>query len=215
MEKQQKALAKPAASSAASIRRLATIGVMSAVTCVLAPFSIPIGPVPISLTSLVVYFSPYLLGMSGGMASYLIYLLIGLIGVPVFSSFTSGPEKLLGPTGGYLIGFIPTIAIAGVFIDKFAFSNKGDGAASDSRSRNLRRLGRAALCFLGMVLGTVVLYLFGTAWLSYQSNMDFSAALAVGVLPFIPGDTVKMLLAASIGSKIRRQLVQAGVAPRP
>ena len=77
-----------------SVRQMAVIGVMTAVTCILAPFSIPIGPVPISMTNLAIYFSLYVLGMKKGTISYLVYLLIGLIGVPVFSGFTSGPEKL-------------------------------------------------------------------------------------------------------------------------
>ena len=78
---------------------------MTAVICVLAPFSLPIGPVPISLTNLAIYFVLYMLGVKRGTISYLVYLLIGLVGVPVFSGFTSGPGKLFGPTGGYLIGY--------------------------------------------------------------------------------------------------------------
>ena len=73
---------------------------MTAVTCILAPLSIPIGPVPISLTNLAIYISLYLLGWKRGTISYLIYLLIGLVGIPVFSGFTGGPAKLAGPTGG-------------------------------------------------------------------------------------------------------------------
>ena len=78
---------------------------MTAVTCILAPMSIPIGPVPISFTNLAIYLSLYLLGWKRGTISYLIYLLIGLVGLPVFSGFTGGPAKLAGPTGGYIIGF--------------------------------------------------------------------------------------------------------------
>ena len=78
---------------------------MAAVTCILAPLSIPIGPVPISFTNLAIYLSLYLLGWKRGTISYLIYLLIGLIGLPVFSGFTGGVGKLAGPTGGYIIGF--------------------------------------------------------------------------------------------------------------
>ena len=79
---------------------------MTAVTCILAPLSIPIGPVPISLTNLAIYISLYLLGWKRGTISYLIYLLIGLVGIPVFSGFTGGPAKLAGPTGGYIIGTV-------------------------------------------------------------------------------------------------------------
>ena len=77
-----------------TIQQIAMIAVMTAVTCVLAPLSVPIGPVPISLTNLVIYFSLFILGTKKGTISYLIYLLIGLVGIPVFSGFTSGPGKL-------------------------------------------------------------------------------------------------------------------------
>ena len=82
--------------------------IMAAVLCILGPLSIPIpvSPVPITLTNLAIYFSVCILGWKLGTVSYLIYLAIGLVGLPVFSSFGSGFGKLLGPTGGYLIGFI-------------------------------------------------------------------------------------------------------------
>ena len=78
---------------------------MAAVTCILAPLSVPIGPVPISLTNFAIYLSLYLLDWKKGTLSYLIYLLLGLVGLPVFSGFTGGLAKLAGPTGGYIIGW--------------------------------------------------------------------------------------------------------------
>lgn len=172
-------------------RQLAVIGVMTAVTCILAPLSLPIGPVPISLTNLAIYFALYVLGVKFGCISYLVYLLIGFIGVPVFSGFTSGPGKLLGPTGGYLIGFIPMAVIGGILIDKF-ISNR-------------------IICLLGMIGGTIVAYAFGTAWLAYQAHLDWKAALMAGVIPFIPGDLAKMILAMIAGPQIRKQLIRAGL----
>ena len=102
-----------------SVKTIAVIGVLTAVTCILAPLSIPIGDVPISLTNLVIYFGLYILGIRRETVSYIVYLLIGLVGVPVFSGFTAGPEKMFGPTGGYLIGFSFIALIAGFFIDRF------------------------------------------------------------------------------------------------
>ena len=160
-----------------TVKDLTLIGVMAAVICVAAPFSIPIGPVPISLTSLVIYFIIYILGAVQGTISYLIYLLIGLIGVPVFSGFTSGPGKLFGPTGGYLVGFIPMVLIAGFFIDRYG--------------RNF------GICLIGMILGTLICYGLGTYWLAHQTGMEIRAALFSGVIPFIPGDLVKIVLAVS------------------
>lgn len=169
--------------------QMAVIGVMSAVICILGPLSIPIGVVPISFTNLAIYFTLYTLGMKKGTISYIIYMLIGFAGVPVFSNFSGGPSKLFGPTGGYIIGFIFMALIAGFFIDKF--------------------FDRWYLCFAGMVLGTAMCYVFGTAWLAYQANFSASAALAAGVIPFIPGDLAKILIAAFIGPQIRKSLIKA------
>ena len=166
-------------------QQMALVAIMTALTCIMAPFSLPIGPVPISLTNLVIYFSLYLLGWKLGTLSYVIYLLIGLVGVPVFSGFTAGPAKLFGPTGGYLIGFIPMAIIAGIVIDKYSE--------------------KWLLCLLAMI----VCYALGTAWLAYEAKMDMMAALWAGVIPFIPGDLVKMALAILIAPKIKAQVCRA------
>lgn len=183
--------AKSNAKSGLTVSQIAVIGVMTAVTCVLAPLSLPIGPVPISLTNLAIYFSLYTLGTMKGTISYLVYLLLGLVGLPVFSSFTSGPGKLFGPTGGYLIGFIPMAIIAGLVIDRY--------------------INKRVVCLLGMIAGTAICYLFGTVWLAYQANMGFQAALMAGVIPFIPGDLIKMVFAMLIGPQIRSQLKRANL----
>lgn len=164
---------------------------MTAVTCILGPLSLPIGVVPISLTNLAIYFSVYLLGRKRGTLSYLVYLFIGLVGLPVFSGFSVGFPKVFGPTGGYLIGFIFMAFISGIFIDKFP--------------------SKIYMCILGMILGTIVTYIFGTAWLAYQGNLTFNAALSLGVLPFIPGDIAKMVIAALIAPQIKKRLQLAGL----
>lgn len=169
--------------------QLTLIGVMTAVICILGPLSLPIGVVPISLTNLAIYFSVYALGCKKGTLSYIVYLFIGLIGLPVFSGFSGGFVKLFGPTGGYLIGFIFMAFISGLFIEKF--SNK------------------IYMCFLGMMLGTIVTYIFGTAWLAYEAGMTFNSALGAGVIPFIPGDIIKMIIASLIGPKLKNQLIKA------
>ena len=168
-----------------TIQQIAMIAVMTAVTCVLAPLSIPIGPVPISLTNLVIYFSLFILGTKKGTISYLIYLLLGLVGLPVFSGFTGGPSKLAGPTGGYIIGFIVMAVIAGLVID------------------NCRK---PWIQLIGMIVGTIVCYLFGTIWFCLVANYTFKAALAVCVIPFIPADLVKMILAMIIGPLIKKRI---------
>lgn len=174
------------------INILTLIGLMTAVTCILAPLSIaiPISPVPISFTNLAIYISCIILGWKKGTISYLIYLLIGLAGVPVFSNFSAGPSKLLGPTGGYLIGFIFMALVTGLFVNKFA--------------------GKIYMYVVGMVLGTIITYILGTGWLAIQLGMTFWAALLIGVVPYIVGDLVKIALALILGVPVKQQIKKAG-----
>mgnify|MGYP002553165895 CR=1 FL=1 len=136
---------------------MAVTALMTAVTCILAPLSIPIGPVPISLTNFAIYLALYLLDWKKGTVSYIIYLLLGLVGLPVFSGFTGGLGKLAGPTGGYIIGFIPMAIIAGIVIDKYTE--------------------KWLLCLLAMIVGTIVCYALGTAWLAYQNIGEWDVDL--------------------------------------
>lgn len=169
---------------------LTVTALMTAVTCVLAPMSVPIGPVPISLTNLAIYFALYLLGWKMGTVSYIVYLIIGIVGVPVFSGFTGGLAKFLGPTGGYIIGFIPMAIIAGLVIEK-------------SGSRILH--------FIAMVVGTAVCYAFGTAWFCVVMKSDVAAALGMCVFPFIPGDIAKIVIAMVAGPILKKRIQKAGV----
>lgn len=170
---------------------IAYIGLMAAVICVLGPLSIPIGVIPISFTNLAVYIVIYSLGMKKGSISFIIYMLLGFVGLPVFSNFSGGPSKLFGPTGGYIIGFFFMSLITGFFIDKF--------------------FDKWYFCILGMILGTVVCYIFGSLWLAYQAHMTASKAFAVGVIPFIPGDLAKIMIASIVGPQIRRRLIKANL----
>ena len=102
-------------------KQMVLIALMTAVTCVLGPLSIPLpfSPVPISLTNFAIFLAIFVLGMKSGTISFIIYLLLGAIGVPVFSSFRGGLQVLAGPTGGYLIGFIFLALIMGFALDHF------------------------------------------------------------------------------------------------
>lgn len=177
--------------------QLTLTAVMAAVICVLGPISmaIPISPVPISLASMAVYLAVTVLGMKLGTLSCLIYLLLGLVGLPVFSGGSAGAAKLFGPTGGYLVGYLFLALIAGAFVGRY----------TENKWKNI------AFAALGMVLGTMVLYALGTAWLAYSAGMDFQAALWAGVIPFIPGDLVKMVIAVLLGSAVRGRLLRAGI----
>jgi biotin transport system substrate-specific component len=169
-------------------KELTLIGLMTAITCILGPLSIPLpfSVVPISFTNLAIYFTVFLLGWKKGTISYLIYLLIGFVGVPVFSGFSGGPGKLMGPTGGYLVGFILLAVISGWFIDKFK--------------------GKLYMYALGMVSGLLITYLLGTAWLSLQLDFSFYQGLLMGVIPYIPGDILKIVAALILGPVLRRHI---------
>lgn len=181
------------AGSEMNIKMIVLIGFMTAIICVMGPLSIPLpfSPVPISLTNLAIYLTLYVIGTKRGTLSYLIYLLIGFIGVPVFSGFTSGPGKLLGPTGGYLIGFIFMAFISGFFIEKW--------------------VDKLYMHFIGMVVGTLICYLFGTAGLAYQAGLSFFAALAAGVIPFVPGDLVKIFISIFLGTQLNKRIKAFGL----
>ena len=171
---------------------LTKIALMAALQCIISPFAIafPISPVPMSLATLMLYLSVYILGKNHATISCGIYLLIGLVGLPVFSGFSGGAGKLLGPTGGYLIGYLALTYIGGWCVEKWS---------------------GYWLQVFGLVLGTAVCYLFGTVWLSYQAGMDFVAALGIGVLPFVVGDIVKIVVGVVVGNAVRKRLVKAGV----
>ncbi len=168
--------------------RLALIGIMTAILCVLGPLSIPLpfSPVPLSLTNFAVFLAVFLLGWKWGTVSCIVYLLLGIVGVPVFSGFSGGPAKLLGPTGGYLIGFVFLAIISGIFIEKF----------------EQKRYIVAA----GMALGMLVDDLFGTVWLAYLMKLSFGQALMMGVVPYLIGDAVKLIIALLLGSALRCRL---------
>ena len=101
-----------------TVYQLTTCALMAALMCILGPNSVPIGPVPVSLTNLVIYLAVYLLGTKGSTISYIVYLFLGMVGLPVFSGYEGGFGKLAGPTGGYLIGFILMAIVCGIFMEK-------------------------------------------------------------------------------------------------
>lgn len=171
--------------------QLAVTALMAAVMCVLGPLSVPIGEVPISLTNLVVCFAVWLLGAKFGTLSVLVYLLLGAVGLPVFSAYSGGLAKLAGPTGGYLIGFLPMAFIGGWVIEKTK--------------------GQPVLSGLGLVLGIAVSYLFGTAWFVFQMGCELSYALAICVYPFIAFDLAKVVITVLVGGVVRKRLVEAKV----
>lgn len=167
------------------------IAVMTAVICILGPLSIPIGPVPISLTPLTILLSVYILGTASGSVATLLYVFLGAVGLPVFGGFTGGFGIIAGPTGGYIIGYVFLALISGWFIEHF--------------------YNMVWVQYMGMCLGMAVLYAFGTAWLAYVAHMTFAEALAAGVLPFIAVDMIKMAVSIILGRAVNKRLDAVGI----
>ena len=165
-------------------KKIVLIGLMTAVTCILGPLSIPLpfSPVPISLTNFAIFLAVFVLGMKDATISFIIYLLLGAVGVPVFSSFSGGLGKLVGPTGGYLFGFIFLALIMGFFMEHFD-----------------RKI---IPTIIGMIIGMAVCYIFGTVWLARLMSLSFKEGLALGVLPYLAGDAAKIIIAVIIGPKL-------------
>ena len=165
-------------------KQMVLIALMTEVTCVLGPLSIPLpfSPVPISLTNFAIFLAIFVLGMKSGTISFIIYLLLGAVGVPVFSSFRGGFQVLAGPTGGYLIGFIFLALIMGFALEHFD-----------------RKL---VPTIIGMIIGMAVCYAFGTVWLAKLLSLSFKEGLMMGVIPYLPGDAAKIIIAAIVGPKL-------------
>ncbi len=173
------------------IKTITTCALFAALMCICGPLSVPIGPVPVSLTNLVIYFAVVILGTKKSLISYLVYLLLGLAGLPVFSGFQGGAAKLAGPTGGYLISYILVIPLCGLIMEK--------------SKRN------TAVTIAGMLLGITAVYVFGTAWFVILMKCEIMYALSVCVWPFIPFDVIKVVLAVLVGKTVRKSLQAAGV----
>jgi biotin transport system substrate-specific component len=156
---------------------------MAAVTAAAAQITIPVTPVPFTLQVLAVILSGLLLGPRIGALAQAIYVLVGAVGLPVFSGFTGGLGHVFGPTGGYLISYPIAAAVAGL------------AARSVERSPRRRALLTALLWGCASL---AVIYVFGTVWLAVVSGLSPMEAVAAGVLPFVIFDLIKVAIAALV-----------------
>ncbi len=176
------------------LRDLVSIALMAAVLAVISPLSVAVGPLPFSLGTLGIYLSAAILGAKRGTTAVGLYLLIGLIGVPVFAGFAGGVPHLIGPTGGFLMGYLPCTALSGLLISRF-----GDR--------------RPAVWVGALLLGTLLLYLSGSVWYAATGGIEWIAALPVCVLPFLPGDAVKIAVAVAAGYPLKNLLSRHHLLP--
>ena len=159
------------------------ISVLTSLICILAPVSVPIGAIPVTLILFVLYVIILIEDLKVGILSVLLYLLMGSVGLPVFSGFQAGFGVLLGPSGGFIIGYLPMMAIAGW----------------------LKRYNEV----IALMVGTIVLYICGSVWFSFIYDANIKYILWSTVIPFIPIDIVKIIIALRVAPKIKAQLIKA------
>ncbi len=150
----------------------------AALTAVLSQIAVPIGPVPINLATFAVFCAGALLGPKLGALSLAVWAALGAAGAPVFTLFRSGLGALAGPTGGYIIGYIPAAFLIGFINERINKENK------------------TLLYPVAMLAGLFTYFTFGTVWFMYLTNAGLPEALMACVIPFIPGDLAKIALAA-------------------
>ncbi|MGM9613738.1 MAG: biotin transporter BioY [Butyricicoccus sp.] len=163
-------------------RQLCYTALFAALTAVCSQLVIPTPwMIPISMSTLAVFLSGALLGPKWGTLAQAVYLLLGLAGVPVFAGFRGGFQVLAGPTGGYLIGYLAAAALTGLLVSRV-------------RTRWMPPF--------AMVVGLAACYAFGTAWFMVLNQTAFGAALSLCVLPYLPGDAIKIAVASVLTWKI-------------
>lgn len=162
----------------------------AALTAVCSQIAIPMVPVPVNLAMLSVFVAGGFLGAKYGALSQFVYVALGAVGVPVFSSFRGGFGVLVGPTGGYIIGYIAAAFVTGLIIQHF----------------------NARLPFIvaAMITGLLVCYTLGTAWFMFSTNNGLVQSLMLCVVPFLVGDALKIVVATTLVHRLRIVMTKRG-----
>ena len=168
------------------LRMMIVSALFAAIIGVLAQVTVPLPLVPITGQTLAIGLAATILGSRYGTLSVLLYLCMGAIGVPVFAQMSGGLGSLLGPTGGYLFGFLPTAFIIGYFLEKTSFTVKN--------------------AIIANVIGMFIALSFGTVWLMFMANLTWTAAFAGGFAPFIIVGLLKAIIASWAGIVVRNRL---------
>ncbi|MBN2442219.1 MAG: biotin transporter BioY [Spirochaetales bacterium] len=145
--------------------------------------AIPFGPIPFVLSNFFIFLASLLLGSKWGLLSVSIYLLCGIIGLPVFSQGGAGIAHLLGPTGGYLFGYLFAVWTGGFIAERGKYSILRSGIA--------------------VIVAALLIYVVGVPWLKIQTGMTWDKALLAGMIPFLIPDGIKIIAAILIQKAIR------------
>ncbi|MCL2563865.1 MAG: biotin transporter BioY [Oscillospiraceae bacterium] len=172
-----------------SVREICYIAIFTALIAVLSPLAIPMPyGMPLTLQSFVVPFAAVVLGAKRGAIAVLAYVLLGAIGLPIFSNFRGGLGMLIGPTGGFIFAFPLYAFLAGWGADR----------------------GRWYWLAGGLLAGVVVLFGLGTVQFSFVTERSLAESFTIAALPFLPMEGVKLALVWVLGQQVRKALARAG-----
>ena len=174
-------------------------GLFAGLTAICSFITIPLGftPVPVNLATLAVFLAGGILGKKYGTISILVYILIGTAGLPVFAGFRGGPGVLAGPTGGYILGYAAAAFVTGLIIEKF--SDK----CQLSRANSGKVTAKFTIFTLSMTAGLALCYFLGTVFFMLSTGSGLVPALVSCVIPFLPGDAVKIAAAVILTERLR------------
>ncbi len=184
-----------------NIRKTVLTALFASLIIVGAYIRFPLPPVPITLQTLFVISASLLGGTRVGLGSVGIYLLLGAVGLPVFTA-GGGLGILLGPTGGFLFGLLPAALLAGIagnYARKSTLDNKKEEHEETTTGRqHTRKRTYLILCILFGTLATLAIYAVGVPFLKYNRSLSWKVAFQVGMLPFIIGDTIKLIVSVQL-----------------
>lgn len=173
------------------LRDLISVAFFAALTSIGALISVPLPGdlVPIVLSNMFAILAGAMLGKWLGPLSQIVYILMGVIGIPVFAgSIKAGPGALAGPTGGYIVGFVVASFLTGFLVERLL------------RAPDILRFS------LSMTAGAAVIYLFGVPWLAHVTGMNTQLAMVKGLYPFLPGDILKVIVGTMLCMSLMTQL---------
>jgi len=176
-----------------SIQTLVICGVFAAILAVICPLSIPIGPVPITLGTFSIALTGYVLGGRYGCITTGIYILIGAVGLPVFSGYKGGLNVIIGVTGGFIFGYLILSYLCGF----------------DLITKKFKLLPQYIIAIFQGLVGLVLLYLLGMVQFVFITEATMSYAFAVCVAPFIVKDVISIIIAFILGNMIKKALVKS------
>ena len=165
-------------------KNIALIGIFTAILCVVSPLTIPLGVAPLSLTTMALFLVSILLGRRLGCISVLAYIILGGVGLPVFSGFTGGLAALTSITGGYIIGYIFFVFLIDLIVEKGG--------------------GKNYFYPVAMAISTIILYVIAVVYYVGVYGVSVKVAIVSLVVPFILTDAIKIIVCSIIAVSLKR-----------